>query len=368
MITIKKGNIFESNAQTLVITVNCVGVMGKGLALEFRKRYPDMFKTYESLCKTGKIKLGIPHFEQRMFPPSIVFFPTKDHWRSVSRLCDIEEGLKYLLNKYKEWGISSISVPPLGCGLGDLEWKIVGPTLYRYLKQMDIPVELYVPYEASEEEMTIEYLEGISEKISNTKSKLNPGLIAVVEIVSTIQSTAYHIPIGRTILQKITYFVTMIGLDTGLEYKRASFGPFSPELKKNLTKLVNNSLISERQQGNMFKIEPGSTYEAARKLYSDYLKENREKIDRVADLFCRLKSTYQAEIATTIHFAFHTMDKDEVTEQEILDEIMKWKKRHRPPLDEKDVAIMIRYLAALGWIKVKPSESISAKVGDELYV
>jgi O-acetyl-ADP-ribose deacetylase (regulator of RNase III) len=75
---IKKGNIFESDAQTLVITVNCVGVMGKGLALEFKKRYPEMFNTYKSLCKNGKIELGKPHYEQRMFPPSIVFFPTKE--------------------------------------------------------------------------------------------------------------------------------------------------------------------------------------------------------------------------------------------------------------------------------------------------
>ena len=367
MVEIKQDDIFKSAAQTLVNTVNCVGVMGKGLALEFKKRFPDMFREYAELCERGKIKLGKPYYYQRMFPPSILLFPTKEHWRSVSKLSDIEEGLKYLLMKYKEWGITSIAVPPLGCGLGDLEWRIVGPTLYKYLKQMDIPVELYVPFGLSEEEMTIEYLEGSSKAIflntgNNHNSKLKPGLVAIVDIINTIQKSAYHIPIGRTLLQKIAYFATMNDLETGLTYRRASFGPFSPELKENLTKLVNNALISEKQLGNMFKVEPGKTYEDARRLYSEYLEKNREKTDRIADFFCRLKSTHKAEIASTIHFALHTMDKDEVTEQELLDEVMEWKKRHRPPYDEDEVALMIRNLAALGWIKVKPSESISEKV------
>ena len=116
MVKVLTGNLFESNAQTLVNTVNCVGVMGKGVALEFKKRFPDMFDDYEKRCQRHEVKLGRPYLYKRLVPPWILNFPTKDHWRSVASLEAIVEGLKYLLQHHKEWGITSMAVPPLGCG------------------------------------------------------------------------------------------------------------------------------------------------------------------------------------------------------------------------------------------------------------
>jgi len=143
MVTVKIGNLFDSDAQTLVNTVNCVGVMGKGVALEFKNRFPEMHEDYVARCNAGQVRLGRPYLYRSLVPPWVLNFPTKNHWRSVSRLQDIEEGLAYLLSHYQEWDITSLAVPPLGCGHGQLEWRVVGPTLYRYLKRMDIPVELY---------------------------------------------------------------------------------------------------------------------------------------------------------------------------------------------------------------------------------
>src|SRR5438128_10256127 len=146
MVTVKIGNLFDSNAQTLVNTVNCVGVMGKGVALEFKERFPEMYEDYVARCKAGDVRLGCPYLYRTLVPPWVLNFPTKDHWRSESRLEDIEKGLRYLLDQHRSWGITSLAVPPLGCGHGQLEWRVVGPTLYRYLKRMDIPVELYAPF------------------------------------------------------------------------------------------------------------------------------------------------------------------------------------------------------------------------------
>ena len=140
MVTVKVGDMFQSKAQTWVNTVNCVGVMGKGVALEFRKRFPDMYEDYVERCRSGQVKLGRPYLYKRVVPPWILNFPTKEHWRSVSRLDKIEEGLSYLAEHYRKWGIESLAVPPLGCGQGQLEWRVVGPTLYRHLKRLDIPV------------------------------------------------------------------------------------------------------------------------------------------------------------------------------------------------------------------------------------
>ncbi len=140
------GDMFESKAQTLVNTVNCVGIMGKGIALEFKNRFPDMFEDYRMRCEAREVRLGQPYVYRRLTPPWILNFPTKDRWRSASRIEDIIAGLDYLHQHYHEWGITSLAVPPLGCGQGQLEWRVVGPTLCRYLKRLDVPVELYAPY------------------------------------------------------------------------------------------------------------------------------------------------------------------------------------------------------------------------------
>ncbi len=145
MVELVVGNIFASKAQTLVNAVNCVGVMGKGLALEFKKRFPDMYDDYVRRCKAKQVRLASPYLFKRTKLPWILNFPTKDHWRSASRIQDIVEGLCWLRGHYKEWGVTSLAVPALGCGLGQLEWGAVGPILYEHLADINIQVEVYAP-------------------------------------------------------------------------------------------------------------------------------------------------------------------------------------------------------------------------------
>ena len=145
MIKVLIGNMFESKSQTLVNTVNCVGVMGKGIAQEFKKRFPEMYKEYKDLCNSGQVRLGYPYHYKDFFDVSIINFPTKKHWRAMSRLDDIINGLDMFIEKYKQWGIESVAIPPLGCGNGGLEWQIIGPIIYQKLRSIDIPVEIYAP-------------------------------------------------------------------------------------------------------------------------------------------------------------------------------------------------------------------------------
>lgn len=140
------GNMFESPYHTLVNTVNCVGVMGKGIAYEFKKRYPAMFKDYVNRCNAGLVKLGEPYYFSDMLGTSIINFPTKEHWRSVSRLQDIEDGLRYFVEHYQKWEIQSVAFPALGCGNGGLIWEHVAPLMYSYLNPLPIPVEIYPPF------------------------------------------------------------------------------------------------------------------------------------------------------------------------------------------------------------------------------
>src|SRR5712691_7105467 len=143
MMKILVGDLFESSAQTLVNTVNCVGVMGKGVALEFKKRFPDMYADYQRRCDRGEVRLGRPYLYRTLIPPHVLNFPTKSDWRAAARLEDIVDGLEYLEAHYKEWGITSMAFPPLGCGHGGLDWSIVGPTLFQHLSSFDVPIQLF---------------------------------------------------------------------------------------------------------------------------------------------------------------------------------------------------------------------------------
>lgn len=148
MITYKSGDLFESEMQTLVITVNCVGVMGKGIALGAKKRWPAMFREYRDLCKYEMIKVGecwgLPYY--RGDDKLILLFPTKDHWRFPSELPWIEDGLSDFIESRDWWEITSIAFPALGCGNGGLDFVTqVQPLMEEYLKDLPIEIEIYKP-------------------------------------------------------------------------------------------------------------------------------------------------------------------------------------------------------------------------------
>lgn len=149
--------MFESKCSTIVNTVNCVGVMGKGIALKFKKRYPAMYHDYVEKCDTGQIKPGKPFVYQNSDGTKILNFPTKDHWRSPSRLSYVINGLDWFVENYESYGINSIAFPPLGCGNGGLTWSIVGPIMYSKLCNLPINIEIYAPFGTSSKEMSIDF-------------------------------------------------------------------------------------------------------------------------------------------------------------------------------------------------------------------
>jgi O-acetyl-ADP-ribose deacetylase (regulator of RNase III)/uncharacterized protein YwgA len=359
------GDILESKAQTLINTVNCVGIMGKGIALEFKNHFPEMFKDYVKKCERKEVKPGVPYLFKTLIPPQIVNFPTKDHWKSVARIGDIERGLQYLLSHYKEWGITSIAFPPLGCGSGQLQWKTVGPLIYRYANQMDIPVEMYAPYGTPPRELTVEFLskavqDAILPSRGTVESSMNPAWIALVEILRRIEEQPYHWPVGRTIFQKIAYVATQQGLPTGFIYQKGSYGPFSRELKNAETGLVNDNLLQEERLGRMFKVKVGPNFVRIRKDFEPLLFRWETIIEKTADLFMRT-NTDQAEIVAMVLFAADSLkkkNKNNLTEPQVLDWVMQWKQKRRPALDKSKVASVIRNLGMLRWLDIKPDASL----------
>lgn len=162
-LTLIEGDIFSSQRQTLTISVNTVGVMGGGLALKAKQRFSDVYPIYQDLCKKRVLKMGKPYLYKREISLDhiltdeskkllninlhawLLLFPTKCHWEEEADIKGIEEGLKWLVDNYKKEGIESLAMPALGCGLGWLEWGMVGPLLCNYLQKLDIPVDLYLP-------------------------------------------------------------------------------------------------------------------------------------------------------------------------------------------------------------------------------
>jgi len=144
MIKIVTGDLFKSKAQTLINPVNCVGIMGRGVALKFKNKYPDMYDDYVIKCNTGELQIGKPYLYCNANSRTIIF-PTKLHWRDPSRLRFIKSGLVYLKEHYKEWNITSLATPALGCGLGGLTWDAVILILEEELGKLDIPIDIYKP-------------------------------------------------------------------------------------------------------------------------------------------------------------------------------------------------------------------------------
>lgn len=361
------GDIFQSKSNTLVNTVNCVGVMGKGVALEFKKRWPGLMVDYEKKCKQGEVKLGHPYIYKDLAGASIVNFPTKGHWRAASRLSDIEEGLIYFVSKYKEWNVESVAFPPLGCGNGGLEWDVVGPIMYKLLSKIDIPVEIYAPFGTPASKLTEEFLSPSQHRLFDERShkgtrgpKLNPNWLVMLEIMDQLEQQPYAPKVGRTIFQKICHAVTALGVETELDFKKAAYGPFSEQVQKLLGTLANANLIQEIQLGRMNHLKTGPEYQKIREKNLDLLILNRNKIDKTVDLFSRIKDTEQAEEVATVFFAVSKLKEDQkvqiVPEREVFDFVLSWKKSWNTDSKRESIASAIRNLAMLGWIRVSLSD------------
>jgi len=177
-LSVIEGDMFFSKVQTLTISVNTVGVMGKGLASRAKYQFPDVYVRYQDVCRAKRLTMGAPYLYKRetsldyqlaadsgTLPNGnsetwFLLFPTKRHWRENSDIVGIEEGLHWVVENYSSEGIKSLAMPALGCGLGRLDWRDVGPLMSRYLTKLDIPVRIYLPAEkrVSDEHLRPDFL------------------------------------------------------------------------------------------------------------------------------------------------------------------------------------------------------------------
>lgn len=229
MITTGTGDLLEADVGALVNTVNCVGVMGKGIALQFKRRYPANFKAYAAGCARGEVQLG------RMFvfsldaitgPRYIINFPTKGHWRARSRIRDIEIGLRDLVQVIRDQGIRSIALPPLGAGNGGLDWADVGPLIRAALEPLDdVDVRLYAPSKQHRD-------------LSGSPLRMTWGRAVVLDLIDAYVARRHAVEpwedqdgASALEIQKLMYFAAAREPKLGLKFARGSYGPYSDQVR-----------------------------------------------------------------------------------------------------------------------------------------
>ncbi|MCB5262630.1 MAG: macro domain-containing protein [Candidatus Cloacimonetes bacterium] len=345
-------------------TVNCVGIMGKGIAQQFKKQYPEMFEDYVDRCKSKEVEEGIPYLFRDLFGNMILNFPTKGHWKNLTNMQKVSTGLDYFIQHYKEWGIKSIAFPPLGCGNGGLTWEQIGPLMYQKLSSLDIPIEIYAPWGTPEEQLTPEFLQSTPDtdiRAKRISDEIPSGWFAILEIVYRLERLKYSLSIGSTVFQKICYIATLSGLQTGFTFKKGQYGPFSADIQKAYLILGRENLIKVENVQNHQQVSTGDKYQTSRDSILKKIHCHEDEIQRIVDLFSRINSAVQAEEIGTILYALDELsadNKDLVSEISFYDYVLSWKKQWSTDEKHLSVANTIRELAAMNWIRLDYSAEL----------
>jgi O-acetyl-ADP-ribose deacetylase (regulator of RNase III) len=222
MITPAEGNLLQAPADALINTVNTEGVMGKGIALQFKEAFDLNYRLYRQACKEQRIRVGkmfVTETHELIGPRFIVNFPTKQHWKEKSRLEYITDGLEDLKRVIVEYGITSVAMPPLGCGNGGLDWQQVRPLIVQALADVAIPIQLYEP------SATISKRERKPEAAAQT---LTPSRAMLLAAMRAYSSLGYSLSLIE--VQKLAYFLQRLGEPLKLKFEKAQYGPFAHNL------------------------------------------------------------------------------------------------------------------------------------------
>jgi O-acetyl-ADP-ribose deacetylase (regulator of RNase III) len=344
MIELKKGNLLEADTEALVNTVNTVGVMGKGIALQFRQAFPENFRAYEAACKRGQVQPGrmfVFHTNTLHNPKIIVNFPTKRHWKGKSKIEDIDSGLKDLIDVVNREQIKSIAVPPLGCGNGGLKWSEVRPRIEKAFESVPyVKVHLYEPAGApTSGEM----------KVATARPKMTGARAAILLLMSRYQVPGYRLTLLE--IQKLAYFLQVAGEPLKLAFIKQKYGPYTEQLHHVLQRLEGHFIrgYGDRSRDISVTLLPGAAEEAEAFLHGNSATESRFK--RVAQLIQGLETPYGMELLATVHWvAMHedALAKDSL--ERAIEGVHHWSEHKKKSFHPNHIAIVWKRLKEQGWL------------------
>jgi O-acetyl-ADP-ribose deacetylase (regulator of RNase III) len=348
MIERTQGNLLKAPAEALVNTVNTVGVMGKGIALQFRQAFPEMYRAYEKACKEGEVRLG----EVQVYdlgglvggPRWIINFPTKGHWRADSRLADIENGLADLVVKVRELKIRSIAVPPLGCGNGGLDWQEVGPRIERAFAVLpNVQVFLYEPTGAPKSAVMPN---------RTKRPKLTLGQAALAGLMNRYLQGLLDPVVSLLEIHKLMYFLKAAGEDLPrLTFEKSIYGPYSPDLRHGLIRMEKHLTrgFGEGSDKPTTPVEllPGAV-EAANAFLAK-LPETRKRMDRVAELIEGYEDPYGMELLSSVHWVMQHDPGARDDVDKVVAGVRSWNERKRRLLKPEHLELAWKRLRDQGW-------------------
>ena len=345
MIEYKVGDMFTEDVEALVNSVNCVGVMGRGIALQFKNVFPENFKAYAEACSREEVQPG------RMFvfetgqmigaPSYIINFPTKRHWRGKSRMEDIETGLQALAHEVTERNIRSIAIPPLGSGLGGLDWSMVRSRIETALSDLDdLRVVVFEPGGVPVDDRA---------NRSTDVPKMTQGKAVLVDLMHRYLSGLLDPFVTLLEVHKLMYFMQVAGEPLRLRFQKAHYGPYAENLR-HVLRDIEGHLISGYADGGdapdkLLELVPGAVEEA--RDFLDSHPESRERFVRVSDLVEGFESSFGLELLTTVHWV--VTEHPTATEEEVIDHTYGWDLRKRQ-FSERQIRLALQVLREKGWL------------------
>lgn len=344
-IKITQGDLLKQDeVDAIVNTVNCVGVMGKGIALQFKNKWPENFRAYAAACIAKEVRPG------RMFvfdsgglvkPNYIINFPTKDHWRGKSRIEFIHDGLQDLVATVTRLGVRSIAIPPLGCGNGGLDWSDVRPLIESVFARLpDVEVRLFEPSGSPGPKQM---------DVRTQRPRMTPGRAAILKVLDTYRALEYGL--SRIEVQKLAYFLQEAGEDLNLAFVKHNYGPYSEKLRHALNRMEGHFICGVGDGVVEAEIEPlaDALHEA-----DDFLAEGSHadlarRVERVSRLIEGFQSPYGMELLATVHWVATHEQRGQKFEQ-VLGAVHAWNKRKAQIMQPAHVRAAMERLVDQHWI------------------
>lgn len=347
LIELKTGNLLTAEVDALVNTVNCVGVMGKGIALQFKQAFPKNFTEYNKACKANNVKPG------KMFtvsvggllvnPRYIINFPTKRHWKGNSRMEDIDSGLVALVKEIKDLGINSIAIPPLGCGNGGLDWNVVRTKIEVAFKSIpDVKVYLYSPSGSPAPEEI---------KIATKKPHLTMARALLISLMDRYGIPGYRLTLLE--VQKLAYFLQEAGEPLKLKFEKGTYGPYAENLNFVLQVLEGHYIRGVGDGSRKKDVQVYLLQEAATKA-TEFLKDQTESIERlqhVSEIIMGFESPYGMELLATVHWTMKENPNIVHSPSEVIKAVYDWNDRKRTTFKESHIETTWKHLRNLDFLK-----------------
>lgn len=343
MIEFKTGDILQTDAEALVNTVNCVGIMGRGVALQFKNVFPENFKAYAAACSREEVQPGRMFVFETGFlanPKYIINFPTKRHWRGKSRMEDIDAGLKALVVVIRERGIRSIAIPPLGSGLGGLEWSEVRSRIEAALRGMDaVHAVVFEPHASQDPQPG---------KRAGKVPAMTEGRAALVGLMRRYLGGLLDPFVTLLEVHKLMYFMQEAGQPLRLRYVQAPYGPYAENLRHVLREIEGYFVSGYANGGDApdkeLALVPGAVDDAEAFLAAH--PRTRARFERVAELVQGFETPFGLELLSTVHWVA-THDRAR-TQDEIVADVYAWNERKRQ-FSPRQIRLAFDVLTSKGW-------------------